>query len=604
MFDSGQVGGAGSGGGRTPGRVLADRIVARDARIRAEELGTVWDLRSWLDLHSVDPTDPFATGIAGGAGRRSGSDGTPLVDEYAVREYAALRHQSEPTARAFMTDVADLEHRFPKLWAAVQALWLPVWQARKIVAACRELTQQAAALVDAELAAVVAGLPWSRILTKLAAAILQADPALAEARRQQAKQARFVQLCRSEAGITTMIVRADAGDLVMVYALVDRLADILKLEGSTEPADERRATAFGLLAQPAMILQLLLRHAGDGARPASDQTPSKPTPGSPAGDPGAAPATVDPLPEPEDDQARSDDRDDRTASGGDVAASDPLAPPDPHAEPPAWTFDDYDEPPDPAPVDHPNIPDHWQQRLRPRPIPEAPAPVWDREPDDPDPPDDHDPPDRSGLHLDPPGLTDLLTEQGLRPARPRVVLNVYLTDQTLATGTGVARTDHPGLGPLLATQLRQLLTRHQCHITVRPILDLDRIPAVDAYEIPHRIRESVRLRNVASVFPYSGATSPGMDLDHTNPYRWDGTPGQTGPTNLGPLTRGEHNAKTHGLWTVTSPHPGVFLWRAPHGHWFLSTNHGTQHLGPLPDTGHPAQTTTGNPTTEFASSHC
>ncbi len=143
MFDSGQVGGAGSGGGgRTPGRVLADRIVARDARIRAEELGTVWDLKSWLDLHSVDPTDPFATGIAGGAGRRSGSDGTPLVDEYAVREYAALRHLSEPTARAFMTDVADLEHRFPKLWAAVQALWLPVWQARKIVAGCRELSKR------------------------------------------------------------------------------------------------------------------------------------------------------------------------------------------------------------------------------------------------------------------------------------------------------------------------------------------------------------------------------------------------------------------------------------------------------------------------------
>ena len=148
----------------------------------------------------------------------------------------------------------------------MQALWLPVWQARKIVAACRELSKQAAALVDAEIAAVVAGLPWSRILTRLAAAIMQADPALAEKKRQQAKQARYVQLCRSEDGINTMIVRADAGDLIMVYALVDRLADILMLEGSTEPADERRATAFGLLAQPAMILEMLLRHASDGTR--------------------------------------------------------------------------------------------------------------------------------------------------------------------------------------------------------------------------------------------------------------------------------------------------------------------------------------------------
>ena len=267
-------------------------------------------------------------------------------------------------------------------------------------------------------------------------------------------------------------------------------------------------------------------------------------------------------------------------------------------EPPAWTADDYDEPDDPAPVDHPNIPDYWQQRLRPRPAPEPPAPVWDREPDDPD------PPDGSGLRLDLPGLTDLLTQQGLKAARPRVVLNVHLTDQTLTTGEGVVRTDHTSIGPILAAQLREFLTTHHCHITIRPVLDLDRIPSVDAYEIPQQIRETVRHRQVASVFPYSGATSPGLDLDHTTPYRWDGTPGQTGPTNLGPLTRGEHNAKTHGLWTVTSPHPGVFLWRAPQGHWFLSTNHGTQHLGPLPDTGHPTHTTTGHPTIELTTAHC
>ena len=55
----------------------------------------------------------------------------------------------------------------------MQALWLPVWQARKIVAACRDLSKEAAALVDAEMAAVVAGLPWSRIMTRLAAAIMQ-----------------------------------------------------------------------------------------------------------------------------------------------------------------------------------------------------------------------------------------------------------------------------------------------------------------------------------------------------------------------------------------------------------------------------------------------
>ncbi len=541
MFDRGRLEGAAPGGGRTAGRVLADQIVAREARIRAEDVGTVLDLKAWLDLHDVDPTDPLAKGIAGGAGRRAGSDGTPMVDEFAVREYAALRQQSEPTARAFLTDVADLEHRFPQLWTAMMALTVPVWQARKIAAACRDLSKEAAGLVDDQLAAISSGLPWSRILTVLSAAILDADPALAEKKRQQAKSARFVQLCRSEDGINTMIVRADQGDLVMVYALVDRLADILALEGSAEPADERRATAFGLLAQPAMILQMLIRNSDDGTATASERSASRP-------DGAAAPTPTAPTP-----------------------------PTDLSAEPPPWTAQDYDEPPDPSPVDHPNVPDYWQQRFRPRPAPEPAAPGWQREPDD---RDDPDPPGKSGLLLDLPGLADLLTERGLRAARPRVVLNVHLTDETLRTGEGVVRTDHTDLGPMLAAQLREFLTTHACRITLRPVLDLDRIPSVDAYEIPHRVRVAVRLRHVASVFPYSSATGVGMDLDHTDPFRWDGTRGQTGPTNLGPLTRGEHNAKTHGRWTVTSPHPGVLLWRSPHGYWFLCTNQGTQSLGP------------------------
>lgn len=554
MFDKGRLEGSSeSGAGRTPGAALADRMVARDARIRAEELGTVLDLKAWLDLHSVDPTDPFARGIAGGAGRPSGSDGTPSVDEFAVLEYAALRHLSAATARAFMIDVADLEHRFPKLWTAMLALTIPLWQARKIAAACRDLSRRAAAAVDAEMAAILAGLPWSRILTRLAAAIMSADPALAEIKRRQAKSARFVQLCRSEQGINTLIVRADQGDLIMVYALVDRLAEILRLEGNTEPAEERRATAFGLLAQPAVIVAMLLRHAADGQHTASgSDTAREPHAPASASQPGRTPS------DPED-------------AG--------VVPPDPSTEPPAWTADDYDEPPDPAPVDHPNVPDYWQQRLRPRPTPEPPAPGWQHEPEDPD------PPDGSGLRFDVSGLADLLDQQGLRAARPRVVLNVHLTDQTLETGSGVVRTDHADLGPMLATQLREFLIKHACHITLRPVLDVDRVPAVDAYEIPQRIRDAVRLRHVASVFPYSGATSARMDLDHTKTYRWDDTTGQTGPSNLAPLARNEHNAKTHGRWTVSSPHPGVFLWRSPHGHWFLCTNQGTQSLGPLRNDG-------------------
>jgi len=76
-----------------------------------------------------------------------------LVDKFASLEYAALRDMAPPTARAFLLDVADLVHRFPKLFRAVMALWIPIWQARKILVACRQLSREAAIRVDAEIAA-------------------------------------------------------------------------------------------------------------------------------------------------------------------------------------------------------------------------------------------------------------------------------------------------------------------------------------------------------------------------------------------------------------------------------------------------------------------
>ena len=46
-------------------------------------------------------------------------------------------------------------------------------------------------------------------------------------------------------------------------ATVNRLADVLAADGDTTSADERRAKALGLLAQPARVLQLLIAHQDD-----------------------------------------------------------------------------------------------------------------------------------------------------------------------------------------------------------------------------------------------------------------------------------------------------------------------------------------------------
>jgi hypothetical protein len=82
----------------------------------------------------------------------------------------------------------------------------------------------------------------------------------------------------------------------------------------------------------------------------------------------------------------------------------------------------------------------------------------------------------------------------LRPGKTEIF--VHLTDHTLATGTGVLRVED--LGPLLAGQLSELVG-HGPYV-VKPVIDLNDAVSVDAYEIPNRIRERVKLMYPVELF--------------------------------------------------------------------------------------------------------
>ena len=70
-----------------------------------------------------------------------------------------------------------------------------------------------------------------------------------------------------------------------------------------------------------------------------------------------------------------------------------------------------------------------------------------------------------------------------------------------------------GVGPITIGQASEFL--RNSHVTITPVLDLNKDRPVDGYEVPHRLREQLVLRQPASAFPYSSATSRGMDADHT-----------------------------------------------------------------------------------------
>ncbi len=107
----------------------------------------------------------------------------------------------------------------------------------------------------------LATLPWGRFVDLLEARIISADPAAAEARREAAELDRFVVTGQStEHGLKTLIARATAGEVIYLVAMVDRLAQILELEGDVSPVGVRRSKALGILAHPARALALLRKY--------------------------------------------------------------------------------------------------------------------------------------------------------------------------------------------------------------------------------------------------------------------------------------------------------------------------------------------------------
>jgi hypothetical protein len=170
--------------------------------------------------------------------------------------------------------------------------------------------------------------------------------------------------------------------------------------------------------------------------------------------------------------------------------------------------------------------------------------------------------------------TSVRREPSVDP-RPPATLYIHVSDQALTGATQVGRFE--GIGPVLKDQIRTWL--RGCHVTIKPVIDLDQQIPVDAYEIPPRLRETTLLRSPTDMFPYGSNSSRSMDFDHTIPYispDTGGPPGQTRLDNIAPLTRRHHRIKTHGRWQVAQPFNGVLVWKSPHGHHYLVDHTGTQ----------------------------
>ena len=156
---------------------------------------------------------------------------------------------------------------------------------------------------------------------------------------------------------------------------------------------------------------------------------------------------------------------------------------------------------------------------------------------------------------------------------PTTQIYVHMHQDTLEAEAGLVRVEREG--PALVSHLKAILGHSNVKLT--PVIHTGVDHAVDAYEIPDKIREHVILRDDYEAFPWSSIEARHLDLDHTDEYQ-PGRTGQTRPSNLGPLSRRAHRAKTHNHWQLTQLRPGIYYWQTPQGQTFIVGPMGTIQL--------------------------
>ena len=404
--------------------LLAELAAAHATRVAAEsrEVATIYSL---CLAHGTVDEDAF--GEAAEQLIFHGAQGTPPVAEYLSLEVAALLGMSPGSGACLIGEVLNCVYRHPVMWAAVQSGAVRWYRATEVIGYVNSagLPLEAAQWVDERIAPLLQTLPRGRAMRKLRGLIAIAAPELARERERQSRESRHVTICSPtmESGACRDLYgRLDLSDAVALDATLTQLAGVLSALGDTDSLEGRRATALGILAEPARALQLLT----EGTDPGSSRTTT-------------------------------------------------------------------------------------------------------------------------------------------------VILHV--TDRSLADAALMGRVD--GHGPLSRETWVELVGHDR--VSIRPIVDLNAITPVDAYEIPDRIRDAVMMRSPVDMFPYGTTAARRCDLDHTIPYEHlPGRPrGQTRIDNLAPLSRRAHRAKTARRWRVTQDENGWLEWLSPAGYRYAVGPYGT-----------------------------
>jgi hypothetical protein len=245
---------AGLDAAATLDRLSANRAVRETAEVDDLQCAIHWAaMHGALDVAAGSRALPGAEALI-----PLGGEGTPQVAEFAPAEFGAELGISPHSARVLIGDALDLAHRLPKVWARVRAGEVKPYLARQVAQATRAVPLAAVGHVDARVAPWADRLTWARLEPVVLAAVIDADPARAEALAAAAETTQGVWVDEPATdGLTDIHIRTDAASAIEFDAAVDQIASSLADLGDPDPRTVRRAKAVGVLAHPQQALDLL-----------------------------------------------------------------------------------------------------------------------------------------------------------------------------------------------------------------------------------------------------------------------------------------------------------------------------------------------------------
>jgi len=562
-------------------------------------------LASWAQAGELAAVAELASRSAVADGRIGVDDeGRPaqVPDEAAAQVSLALAMTR--FGASWWSDLAvTLTWRLAATGRALGAGDIDLARARLIAEATSMLDDDAAQAVEARVLPGAGTVTTSQLRAALRRAVIAADPAGAERRRQEAERRAKVSLYPDEEGTATLVGQNLPGTrAAAAMSRISAMARALKASGAVGGLDLLRAQVFiGLLLGTHPVIP-----------PAPGSPPDEPPPGSPSDDPppgdnpGGSPRGGTDGPGPSDRDMPDDD------FPGDPLRGDPA-----WAEPQASGYGGEED-------------DDWI-------ISPVSAASWSAFPAL-IPPSGAAPGRKRGQACAPPPSLDLIVpwmtlagcspEPGylgrlgpITPGQAREVADAAATDPAVqwrviltspdgqavtvaripARRTGFARdrvraaggfraagetrvagrvtltvpadilADPPPIdlpaGGLLARALRAA-GRAAADAAARAAADTAasggcaHTAAGPGYRPPPRLRDYVVARDLTCRFPFCGQPAWRGDLDHTQPWEAGGL---TCSCNLGGLCRHHHMLKQHPRWQLLQARPGTFEWITPPG---------------------------------------